>query len=139
MGISATFIAPSAVAGIPENTLFTGFIWVAVKTAFVCRQAGNCTGLRVAEDAETVAIPGTETAARLGESPAAAGLTHRRFPRHARMFSGLPVSPQSSAAAHGERGDGWQSESGASSCVAVGVATKQQEGEAVAESSVGPV
>ena len=84
VGIFTTLITPSAVAGIPENTLFMGFIWVAVKTAFVCRQAGCVADLFTAEYTGTVAITGTERAKIFGGSPAAAGLEHRRFLKLAR-------------------------------------------------------
>ena len=81
VGIFITLITLSAVAGIPENTLFMGFIWVAVKTAFVCRQAGCVTDLFTAEYTGTVAITGTGRAKIFGGSPAAAGLEHRHFPK----------------------------------------------------------
>ena len=60
------------------------FIWVAVETAFVCRQTGCGTGLFSAKYTGTVTFSGTKRAGSFGGSLAAAGLEHRRFPRRAR-------------------------------------------------------
>lgn len=92
VGSLTTHETPSAMAGTPEKMLFEGFIWVAVKTAVVCRQAGDVTGLLAAEYTGPVTFLGTGRATNFGEGPAAAGLEHRRLPSSARMTSGPQVS-----------------------------------------------